>query len=227
MSIMFKPILRSILPLFFVSASISFLPMQAMSSMPSRRMKTYSPPVEYLELEKIIKYYKTKPFKKTSSPNILDWSLLAKNAVGVTQLVMSNRKTLEQVTVEDIVIGMVAKIESLEWKLLTDQKIKQTLFKWRNTLKASFGENSFSWAWVEFQMGNKKNSKQILQTLFESEYQKIIQSQTRPRGAPFSYSKFMKPLLLLSTKEEKLDMQNKLKKIETHISNLPDLNILT
>ncbi len=179
------------------------------------------------DLESIISYYKKNSSVQKDQIEVLQWAQFAKDVFGMNTLSMDTKKSADQVTKEDIIKGIATQITTLEWTPIADTKVKQKLKDGQENLKIGFGPKSFSWAWVEFQLGRPGQSKQILQTLFEAEYKSVLALEEIGFGFRYDYNNIKKPLLLLSTKEEQIEIQKKLKRIETHISNLPDSTILT
>lgn len=187
--------------------------------------------LEQVNINKLIDYYKNEPQTEKSFPSNLDWAVFARDVVGVESIPVQQSSSMSSISSSQIERTIRTKISSTDWQPLTDIKAKNSLKKWRPHLKESFGTDSYSWAWVLFQESDTANSKKILQTLFNTEHEKVMKLKTARYGfggTPLSeLTKIQNTLLLLSSEEEKPEIEKKVKEAKVHISNIPSSQILT
>ncbi len=106
------------------------------------------------------------------------------------------------------------------------EKIKDN----RDLLKNTLHESSYSWAWISYQMGQKQEAKKILAEKFETAYAHVMKLKhvfshhTSPMAEGERLAKALAPL---STDDENKTREDQLKKMRTHISTLPDVQIMT
>lgn len=107
------------------------------------------------------------------------------------------------------------------------EKIKQSA----DLIKKSIGVNSLAWAWIEYQKGNKKEAKDSLKRGFELAYSDTMKMKRidgfRNENPMYNAEIIWKALAPLSKDEEKKSLEEQLQKMRTHVSSLPNMQIMT
>jgi hypothetical protein len=101
----------------------------------------------------------------------------------------------------------------------------------RMQLEKALGSDSYVWAWVLFHLGDKKESKLILQKRFANDISQAMAMKNQPMGFgknPLVEAQFQgQALRPLNDAKENSEMDAQLKKAKVHFSNIPNLNIMT
>lgn len=194
-------------------------------------LRSMSPPISQLAIDETIKALKDQKQDANEIPSTLEWAVFAKEIIGVKSIYSYPSNASDRVIKSNIIQGIHKKLASQDWQPITDESVLKILGKWNQILKKNLGEDSYSWAWVQFQMGETSEAKKILAMQFESEYNRVLKLQvviTGLGGGPLDQmTKLEKALALLSTKSEKVDIQKKIKRVKIHISNLPESQVVT
>jgi len=97
-------------------------------------------------------------------------------------------------------------------------------------LQKTLNELSYSWAWITYQSGQKQEAKNILAAKFEGSYTNVMKLRavynhyTSPLIEAERLTKILTPM---STENENKTREDQLKKMRTHVSTLPDVQIMT
>ena len=97
-------------------------------------------------------------------------------------------------------------------------------------LKSNLDNTYFSWAWIQNQVGQKEEAKKILVTKFENSYTQVMKLKETYNHdvSPLRESERISDILKsLSTAAENKTREQQLKKMRTHVSTLPDMQIMT
>lgn len=194
-------------------------------------LRSMAPPMSRISIDETIKTLKTQKQDSNEIPSALEWAVFAKEVVGVKSLYSYTLNASHQVLKNNIIQSIHQELTVSDWKPITDKSVLKRLGEWNQVLKKNLGEDSYSWAWVQFQMGETSDAKKILAMQFESEYNRLLKLQvviTGLGGGPLDQiTKLEKTLTLLSTKSEKVDIQKKMKRVKIHLSNLPESQVVT
>jgi hypothetical protein len=102
----------------------------------------------------------------------------------------------------------------------------------RDIFEKSFGSHSYGWAWVLFQLDEKAKARQVLLDDFAVQYRLIMaldENGTAPGSdPPLTLVQFEQQALeKLLDKKQNNEIADKMQKLRTHLSNLPEVLILT
>lgn len=208
-------------------ASADMMAREAMAPMP-----TYASPVS----ETIAFYIKKQRTQKLNENevNILKLSELAQDVFDIKNFMIAEH--LKNEKEKAITTAYIANAiqQAIEKKSSWDDALsgsKLELVKANSDLlKTSLNESSYSWAWISYQTGQKEEAKKILASKFETAYETVMKLQHvySHRSSPMEEAeRLAKPLKFLSTDDENKTREAKLKKMRTHVSTLPDMQIMT
>lgn len=137
------------------------------------------------------------------------------NAVGAADVIRGIQSAVEGKTIWN---QGLSKVDLGKVKLLENQ------------IKNVSGENSYTWAWWVYQKGEKDLSKSILTKSFDQSYKETM-ALTRLVGKNSNYLQkaeaASKALIPMSSQNENKQNEQKLQKMRLHISDIPDLQIMT
>lgn len=137
---------------------------------------------------------------------------------------------------KNVALGVVANsiqaaIESRDWNKAVSKSDLDMIEKQKDSIKESLGENSLTMAWMVSQGGKNEEAKAILNRSFEKSYEETMKTEhIYGKGSrnPIYYGESLSKILTpLSTEKENKDRAEKLQKMRTHISNLPDMQMMT
>lgn len=119
--------------------------------------------------------------------------------------------------------------EDPSWKHKLENAYITELRPTFESLKSSFGEKSYEWAWVLRQNGELSASKGILMDLFNEGLGDVRQLENLPFGEnPLVKMEFIhKALLPMSTVGEQKTLNTKMQEVKSKVSNLPDSMMMT
>ncbi len=167
-------------------------------------------------------------FTKNSNPEILKLISVAE-VLELTNLSSQGSKP-ETVQVHEITQAIREALHtSSAWeKKLTPQQIV-VVDTSQETLKQHFTDQGMEWAWVLKTMGQDAASKALLVNLFEKKSSELLNTRflfksENPLSQLTTIDRVLTPQ---SSKEENQARSQKLQKVKTHISNLPDATIMT
>jgi hypothetical protein len=106
-----------------------------------------------------------------------------------------------------------------------------TLKNEETLLKKSLGEKSLGWAWYLYQKGSKKEAQLVLSGEFERTYadtMKLTEITGFKDSTPsWEAESIHKALIPLSPETENKSREEKVQKMRLHISNLPNMRMMT
>lgn len=209
---------------FAKMAAADFAPMQPEQASPvSETVRFYT------------KKQRTKKLNLTEA-DILKLSLLAQEVFEINSFFVPENLSTEKTRVEAITSNYIAGLiqKSIEKKSDWDEPLsKANLEKLKQNselLKKTLSDSSYAWAWINYQTGLKKEAKTILVAKFEAVYNHVMQIQAvySHESSPLSESeRIFKILKPMSDEDENKSREDQLKKMRTHISGLPDIQIMT
>jgi hypothetical protein len=119
-----------------------------------------------------------------------------------------------------------------KWELKLAPSSVAFLKKNRAIFEKGFGSQSYGWAWVVFQMGETAKARQILMDDFNTQYALTMESEENYSASwedpPLTLEGFEQQALeKLCDKKQNKEIADRLQKMKAHLSNLPELMILT
>lgn len=167
-------------------------------------------------------------FTKASHQEIL--KLIALCEVLEVKTISSHGSSPQEVQSHDFAQAIREALKNLSnWeKKLTPQEIV-VVDASQDTIKRHFTDQGIEWAWVLKQMGQAGESKSVLVKLFETKASELMGSRflTRSEKQLSTLTMIDRVLTPQSSPEENKARTQKLQKVKTHISNLPDVTIMT
>ena len=149
--------------------------------------------------------------------------------LGLTSISAQGAK-VENVQAQELAqaIGGAIKLASAWEKKLSPQQIV-VVDASQETLKQHFTDQGMEWAWVLKTLGQGAASKSLLMSLFDKKSSELLGTQFIFKSEnPLSHLTILDRVLTpQSSKEENQARSQKLQKVKTHISNLPDATIMT
>lgn len=198
-----------------------------------------APPMQQqaFQVSEVISFYTKKQNTEKLSDNeanILKLSLLAQDVFEVKDFkIPAHLKTDKE---KAITLNHVTTViqQAIEKKSNWDEPLSNSnLEKIKDSselLKKILNESSYSWAWISYQMGQKQEAKKILIEKFETTYAQVMKLKhvLSHRSSPMAEGeRLAKTLKPMSTDDENNAREDHLKKMRTHISTLPDVQIMT
>jgi hypothetical protein len=199
----------------------------------------YYPPQQAVSVSETITFFTQKQNAKRLGPgeaDILKLSKLAQDVFAIKDFYVSADLKKQEarfmaVSTHSIIGHIQEKIENtLKWdEQLSNaniEKIKENF----ELLKRNLDNTSFSWAWIQNQVGQKAEAKKILVTKFENSYTQVMKMKETYNHdvSPLRESERISDVLKsLSTAAENKTREEQLKKMRTHVSTLPDMQIMT
>lgn len=196
-------------------------------------------PQKAVPITETIHFYTKKKSTTQLSPNeanILKLSLLAQDAFGIKEfsipVALSTEKERVEAVTDRSIVNLIEQVvqQKSNWDEPISKSNLEKLKQNSELIKNTFNESSYAWAWVSYQNGLKKEAKNILAVKFEKNYTEVMQLKEiyAHQSSPLSEGEnLIKVLNPMSTETEKKSREEQLKKMRTHISGLPDLQIMT
>jgi hypothetical protein len=101
----------------------------------------------------------------------------------------------------------------------------------KDLLKKNLGDKSLEWAWVLNKLGHKQEAKNVLNSLFEDQYKKLMSESVATffagEGPLTEIQRTFKALEKFSESKEYSDNLQKMRNLKKHISTLPESHIMT
>jgi hypothetical protein len=118
-----------------------------------------------------------------------------------------------------------------DWNSPSPKALK-LMRKNRKLLESYLGSRSpYDWAWVRYELGEKKEAKAALNELFGAEFEKTMKLEKSVNafghGPLTDAERFLVALKPMSSKEEAAELDARMQKMKVHVSNLPQSTILT
>jgi hypothetical protein len=230
--------LKSFLALLLI---VNFTTDTVFAKMAAGAQASMAPPMprESFAASKAVEFYtKKQRTEKLNSEetHILKLSLLAQDVFSIKDFSIPAHLSTESAKIKAInsmyIISLIR--QNIDAKSNWDEPLsKENLEKIKANIeffKNSANETSASSAWISYQMGDKQEAKKILATNFENSYTHVIQLKGTygHRSSPLNEAERVSKLLVpMSTNDENKSREDKLKKMRTHISTLPDMQIMT
>jgi hypothetical protein len=142
----------------------------------------------------------------------------------------SDDDKIKNVNLSTVAQSIQAAIELRDWNQALSNPDLEKAKKQRDVIKKALGENSLALAWLTYQAGDKAEAKNILNRGFTKSYEETMKLQHvygHGSGPMYSGESYSKALTPLSTEQENKSRAEKLQKMRTHLSNLPDMQIMT
>lgn len=136
----------------------------------------------------------------------------------------------QNVSLSTVARAIQSAIELRDWNQVLPKSDLDKVLKQRDLLKKVLGENSLTSAWLAYQSGDKDEAKKILNNGFTKSYEETMKLQHvygHGAGPMYDGESFSKALTPFSTDSENKSRAEKLQKMRTHLSNLPDMQIMT
>ncbi len=194
--------------------------------------RSMAPPLmpTYVPIEKVIENLQNQKSQAVENPKSLDWAFFAKDVMGVKQIRIY-AQVAEQINSDHIIEEIRQKILAHDWTRISNSGILKKLNEWKPKLESKFGNDTFTWSWVQFQTGETVAAKKSMQGLFDEEYKKLMKLEVIIvgfGGSPLSQiTQFEKALIQLGNPNEKALVQKRMKQVKVHISNLPESHVVT
>ncbi len=201
---------------------------------------TYKP-TSLAEVPILLKALKSKG--KLNDKEIKQLLLLSflKDLVRVEEFRVSSKKyddplkVLEHSKLSDFEYALEDEVDSKVekyWKLKFPPEIVAKVTKERKLLLSITGSKSYLWSWFIQGLGESSKAKENLMRVFEKEYAHFMNIKKRtfssPRKGLLHRLKIIsRALEVISTKEEIEVIKERMRKAKTHLSNIPNLNIMT
>lgn len=190
---------------------------------------------EMMPMSKIILYWhqitKEQP-KNAEAQSAYEWATFASDVMGMEQIQVMFGGGEKSVVEQTLVWAIEKNIREKSWTPITNSKAKALIATWRPRLAAKFGESSYYFAWVLFQLDEKDALKKTLQNLYAAEFDKVMKLKgivigLGDRPPLFFVQSIRAHIDPLSTDVEKKDMDDKMKKMKLHVSKLPESHVVT
>lgn len=226
--------LKTFLPLFLVvlfASETIFAKMAAdMSLAPPMQQQAFP-------VSDVISFYTKKQSTEKlneNEANVLKLSLLAQDVFEIKDFkIPAHLKTdKEKAVTLNHVANMIQQVieKKANWDEPLSNSSLEKIKESSDLLKKTLNESSYSWAWISYQMGQKHEAKKILVEKFQTTYAHVMKLKHvfNHRSSPMEEGeRLAKALKTMSTDDENQTREDQLKKMRTHISTLPDVQIMT
>lgn len=210
--------------LFSAHASSDAVVSNSMAKMAMRQ--SFNIPIK--EMESYVKTTKTKRALTDTELKFKD--LVALASLLKIETVNSYHSTADAVDSLALISAITLKVqESPKWdKPLAPSELGQ-LKAMNDSLKSSFKEKSYLWAWVLKQKGDQAGAKKILSQMFQEGSEEVMKIKMLHFGNnPVIQLEFVfQALGPLSTPTEIEQNTLQMQKMKKHVSNLPDSMMMT
>lgn len=182
-----------------------------------------------MPVEAIIKALSRKA-KTEPEGQVLSMAKFASSALAIKTIETIQGQTPEQVQIWAIKESIQKALYARPW----DQKIPAQeevyIAKNRDFLMATFGAETHAWAWMRYQIGERDQAKEQLLARYESEFKRVMKMEEQMPfgGNPMGEAEaILAALKKQVTPEQKSQMENKMRQMKAHVSQLPDSGIVT
>lgn len=188
----------------------------------------------------VVSFYKTEQAKRKLTSNeveILNMALFAQEIFGIKEFnsygyLPTAAEKAAAVKISAIVNSIQDAIQKRQsWDQNISARHKEKIKQKAGLLKKNLGEHSYSWAWIVYQNGDKKEAKMILDRSFEKSYAETMKlteisgfQNTNPMYMADLLSKALAPM---STADENKSRDDKMLKMRLHVSGLPSMQMMT
>lgn len=185
-----------------------------------------------------IAYYQKQQSQKKLNPEeseIFSLVQIAKQVFAITDFTIYGGARSEEDKARNVSLSVVAQsiqsaINLRDWNHALSKADSEKVAKLRDLIKKELGENSLAMAWLIYQGGDKDAAKKILNNGFTKSYEETMKLKRIYGGGSnlmYDGESFSKALTPLSTEQENKSRTEKLQKMRTHLSNLPDMQMMT
>lgn len=231
----FKTFLALLLVVLFTN---QFVFAKRASSEAMASLASPQPQIAYLVSDAVSFYTKKQQKQKLSENeiNILKLSLLAQDVFEIKDFLVYAHLSTEKEKIESITPTYIARAiqqtieKKPDWESPLSNSNIEKLKENSELLKKNLNEASLSWAWINYQIGQKQEAKNILTSKFETSYayvMKLQETYNHDRSPLHESERISKILKLMSTEDENKTREDQLKKMRTHVSGLRDVQIMT
>ncbi len=154
----------------------------------------------------------------------------ALTSLGMTQIHHYDAREPEKMDVHFMKSDIESAVISREWDKPVTAEHKAFITGHSAELKSLFGEESFFGAWIHAQVGNTDLAKVILLKRFNLEYESVMKMTHifRHSSQPLQeVEAIAKAVKSTATSPQKMDIENKMREMKSHLSSLPDSGIVT
>lgn len=210
----------------------------AVQSRSSVSAKMSRPPQSKVTVSELVAFYRTEQSvgKLTNDQSdILQLATLAKDVFGVEELyiegsypnVAEKAKSVRLYKVSEAIHSAIGQKEI--WAQAISEGDRKKIKESAHLIKMSSPEDAYLNAWFAFQSGDKKQAKALLNQGFEKGYSEAMKlKQIDSFGSPLQRVEVIsKALTPLSSEDENKSRESKLQKMRLHVSQLPDLMMMT
>lgn len=236
--------MKKLILIFLIQTStIAFAEMDSsepvMNSTVSERVAAKMAAPQSISLKETVGYFQAQQKVRKLSVDeidVLKLAAVARDIFGVEELYLSgfysnNEEKAKSVGLETVAMPIQAVIEKRsDWNEALSKGDLEKTKAVGDLIKKSLGENSFAWAWITYQKGEKQQAKVLLSRSFDQSYKAVMaltQLQSRHSNPLQSAEQIAKVLVPLSSDAEVKENEQRLQKMRLHISKLPDLQIMT
>lgn len=237
-----KTLFALLLVVLFAGASV-FAKMAASAEMAAGRagmaMADMAAPEPKIvsRVSETISFYTDKQRKQKLSENeadILKLSVLAQDVFEIKDfMIPAYLKAEKEKAITTVYVASVIQ-QAIEKKSDWDESLSAASFERvkenSELLKKSLNESSYSWAWINYQIGQKDIAKKILQSKFVGSYDNVMKLRHvyNHHASPMvEAERLFKALKPMSNDDENKTREDQMKKMRTHVSTLPDMQIMT
>lgn len=190
-------------------------------------------------ISSVISYYTKKQATQKlteDEANILKLSTLAQDVFEAKNFNVSPGLKTEQQKVEAVKLVHVGAIiintieQKQNWNESLSASNVQKLKESTEVLNRTISSSSYSWAWIQNQIGNKDEAKKILTASFDEAYTNVMKmtaTYNRHASPLVQAERLSAALKPMSTDNENKSRESKIKEMRTHVSNIPDMQIMT
>ena len=168
--------------------------------------------------------------KTEQQRQVLSLTKFAANALAIKKVETIQGQTPEQVNVSAVREAIRRAIYARAW----DQKIAPQevayLSQNRDFLITTFGAETYPWVWMSHQIGESAQIKDQLLARYEAEFKRVMRMVEQPffGGSPIIEAEaILAALKTQITHEQKSEIENKMRQMKAHVSQLPDSGIVT
>ena len=168
--------------------------------------------------------------KTEQQRQVLSLTKFAANALAIKKVETIQGQTPEQVNVSAVREAIRRAIYARAW----DQKIAPQevayLSQNRDFLKTTFGAETNTWVWMSHQIGESAQIKDQLLARYEAEFKRVMRMVEQPffGGSPIIEAEaILAALKTQITPEQKSEIENKMRQMKAHVSQIPDSGIVT
>ncbi len=187
-----------------------------------------------------VSYYKSQQKNKKLSlgdSEILNLALFARDYFGISEFFVAGSESSTEEKVKEVSLNSIARsIEiAIQQKPTWDNQKgagdTSKVIQAGMLVKKALGKDSYAGAWFSYQAGDKSEAKSILSRAFENSYSEIMKLKELTgfkHENPLQLAEATaKALIPMSPELENKSREAKMKKMRTHLSGLPNLQMMT